>query len=1212
MNRTRWNLIAGLALAMAVSPWGVEVGRAAPTLTPGVDYTKPNFAYSPPLRKFIDSLPGLGAAARTAGTALGPNTLGQYIPIATPGTLPGFPGDDYYEIALVEYREQLHRDLPPVVGTWPNQTGGTKLRGYIQEVNGVAVGTPHYLGPLIIATKNKPVRIKFTNRLPVGAAGNLFLPVDTSIMGAGMGPLTAGGAPCNPEAVGATCASYTENRATIHLHGGLPPWISDGTAHQWITPAGETTPFVKGVSQQNVPDMPLPAAGSATFYWPNQQSGRLMFYHDHALGLTGLNVYGGEAAGYLLADPAEEAALTTAGVPTDLPHLIPLVIQDKTFVYDNSVTPVGVAKDPTRFTQVTDPLWNTANWGGGGNLWFPHVYMPNQDPSSLTGANPLGRWDYGAWFWPVFPTATPYPPAVSHVPEAFMDTPVVNGQPYPYLEVAPAPYRMKILNATNDRMLNLQLYVADAGYTTPATATATVVGGMVTAIALGNQGTGYPPNSSPMVHLVGGGGTGAWATATVNGLGNVASVTVTSGGSGYVTPPSVSIGGSTEVRMVPALQNAAIPFPPLWLSQTPGMIPDVLDGRLSGVPDPTLRGPAMIQIGTEGGILPGPVVHLNTPVGFEQNKRNIVVLNVLEKTLFMAPAERADVVIDFSNFAGKTIILYNDSPAPVPAGDPRYDFYTGNPDYSATAGANNQGGASPTPPGYGPNTRTIMQFRVAAGPSSTAPTDDYNPTLLTSLTTALPTIFKASQDAPVVPESAYNTIGYTGGATTDTLARIQDLSLTFTPYGSTAPITMAMGNKAIQELFDPQGRMNSTLGIELPFTGALIQTTVPLGFIDPTTETISRGQPQLWKITHNGVDTHGIHFHLVNVQVVNRVGWDGAIRPTDPNELGWKDTVRMNPLEDIIVAMRAKVPTFPFQVPDSIRPLSPSTLVGTSFASLDPLTGVPTTVVNTVANFGQEYTWHCHILGHEEDDMMRPFVLKLNDRIGVFRGAGEWYLDANGSGAWDAQDKVSVFGAAGDIPITGDWNGTGYAKAGAYKGNGVWWLDKNGNGKLDAGETFSFGIAGDVPVVGDWTGNGATKIGVFRNGTWYLDMNGNSTWDAGIDQISQFGIAGDVPITGDWNASGKTKVGVFRNGQVYLDMNGNSAWDAGTDQFSFFGIPGDVPITGDWNGDGKTKIGVYRNGQWFLDLNGNAAWDAGIDTIKTFGIPGDKPVVGKW
>ena len=55
---------------------------------------------------------------------------------------------------------------------------------------------------------------------------------------------------------------------------------------------------------------------------------------------------------------------------------------------------------------------------------------------------------------------------------------------------------------------------------------------------------------------------------------------------------------------------------------------------------------------------------------------------------------------------------------------------------------------------------------------------------------------------------------------------------------------------------------------------------------------------QIWKITHNGVDTHAIHFHLFNVQLINRVGWDGIVKPPDANELGWKETVRMNPLED--------------------------------------------------------------------------------------------------------------------------------------------------------------------------------------------------------------------------------------------------------------------------------------------------------------------------
>ena len=50
-------------------------------------------------------------------------------------------------------------------------------------------------------------------------------------------------------------AYYTQNRADVHLHGNNTVWISDGTPHQWITPAGEMTSYPKGVSVTNVPDM---------------------------------------------------------------------------------------------------------------------------------------------------------------------------------------------------------------------------------------------------------------------------------------------------------------------------------------------------------------------------------------------------------------------------------------------------------------------------------------------------------------------------------------------------------------------------------------------------------------------------------------------------------------------------------------------------------------------------------------------------------------------------------------------------------------------------------------------------------------------------------------------------------------------------------------------------------------------------------------------
>ena len=93
----------------------------------------------------------------------------------------------------------------------------------------------------------------------------------------------------------------------------------------------------------------------------------------------------------------------------------------------------------------------------------------------------------------------------------------------------------------------------------------------------------------------------------------------------------------------------------------------------------------MIQIGSEGGLMPNPAVINNQPVNYVYNRRDIVVLNVAQKALFMGPAERADVVVDFSNFAGKTLILYNDAPAPVPASDPRNDYFTSDPDQTSQA-----------------------------------------------------------------------------------------------------------------------------------------------------------------------------------------------------------------------------------------------------------------------------------------------------------------------------------------------------------------------------------------------------------------------------------------------------------------------------------------------------------------------------------------------
>jgi hypothetical protein len=119
--------------------------------------------------------------------------------------------------------------------------------------------------------------------------------------------------------------------------------------------------------------------------------------------------------------------------------------------------------------------------------------------------------------------------------------------------------------------------------------------------------------------------------------------------------------------------------------------------------------------------------------------------------------------------------------------------------------------------------------------------------------------------------------------------------------------------------------------------------------------------------------------HLFNAQVVNRVGWDGVVRPPDANELGWKDTIRMNPLEDIIIAAKAESQLLPFGLPNSRRLMDPSLPQGSTlgFTQVDPTTGNPALVTNELADFGWEYVWHCHLLGHEENDMMRPLIMNV-------------------------------------------------------------------------------------------------------------------------------------------------------------------------------------------------------------------------------------------
>lgn len=316
-------------------------------------------------------------------------------------------------------------------------------------------------------------------------------------------------------------------------------------------------------------------------------------------------------------------------------------------------------------------------------------------------------------------------------------------------------------------------------------------------------------------------------------------------------------------------------------------------GNPTNAPGPTFR-----VLGTEGGFLQNPVdVPSNVP------------FNPLTLTgsLITGLAERWDVLVDFTAFAGKSIILYNDAPAPYPVGDPRNDYFPG---FNVKGNPVN----ALTPAGQGPNTREIMRFDV--GTTVTSP------------------------GAPDIP------------LTTDMRPGIDPFLAPIVNGIPTPQAGITTRQLTLNETFDVYGRLIQLEGTNVP----LVKGTFGRGYLDPATETPRAGTIEIWEIANLTGDTHPIHFHLVNVQVLNRqpfkVSQYGGVPrflgppvPPPATELGWKETVKMNPGEVTRVIMQFTLPSVPFTVPSS------------------PRTG------------GHEYVWHCHILEHEEHDMMRPLVV---------------------------------------------------------------------------------------------------------------------------------------------------------------------------------------------------------------------------------------------
>ena len=323
-----------------------------------------------------------------------------------------------------------------------------------------------------------------------------------------------------------------------------------------------------------------------------------------------------------------------------------------------------------------------------------------------------------------------------------------------------------------------------------------------------------------------------------------------------------------------------------------------------------------------------PTTWITDPTRFD-------VGNVDKHSLLLAPAERADVIVDFSKFAGKTLILYNDAPAAFPARVPSYDYYTGAPDLSPN-------GAPAILPGYGPNTRTIMQVKIAG---TAAPA--FN---LTKLQQCLQPQGQRDRRLRVRPAPDHRRAGRVQLGVRHELRRQQQLQRPHQqpdhrhlklrrPRARQRHVDLrlqhaegaddedddaarAEGHPRRDELHDlrrvrqdagepgyrgaaadPGRAERHAVPVREPADGAHRRdqpaeerrgvrrdTGLPVSDVKITPIASATDGTQIWRITHNGVDTHPIHFHLYDVQVLNRVTWDNIIIPTDPTELGWKDT----------------------------------------------------------------------------------------------------------------------------------------------------------------------------------------------------------------------------------------------------------------------------------------------------------------------------------
>jgi spore coat protein A len=283
--------------------------------------------------------------------------------------------------------EEFRSQILPSLAIWPaapltcGLDTASSVWGYISDPALLGGIRQTYLGPLVIADSGVTASPVYGNNLPENGLVQQNLPIDQTLDWA-----DPDGAPCD---INSTCLDPYTGPIPIatHLHGGEVAPAYDGGPDAWFTQDLDTI---------TVPDYTGPGYPGAQYEYPNNQQEGTIWFHDHALGITRLNVYAGLAGLMPIIDP-DNPPLTT------LPNIgdgfdIPLIIQDRTF--DNNC----------------EILYNLAS---------------NPQPN---------------------PTVHPF-----WIPEFIGDTIVVNGKTWPFLNVEPRQYRLRFVNGSNARFYELTI-----------------------------------------------------------------------------------------------------------------------------------------------------------------------------------------------------------------------------------------------------------------------------------------------------------------------------------------------------------------------------------------------------------------------------------------------------------------------------------------------------------------------------------------------------------------------------------------------------------------------------------------------------------------------------------------------------------------------------------------------------------------------------------